>query len=282
MSNVDARAPIGIFDSGIGGLSVLRHVREQLPNESLCYFADSGFAPYGDKSDTAIMQRTLIAAQTLLEHGVKAIVVACNTATAAAIALLRAHYPELIIVGVEPGLKPAAARSKTGCVGVLATRSTLASTRYQLLSAQIGQATEVHFIHQACPGLADQIELGELDSPATVALLKTYLQPIFHSSADMLVLGCTHYLFVEDCIRDIARSEKKNTLQIVDTGLAIAQQLARLLTQRQLLNPDAGAAPLICTTTGAAAKLELALTHLLELKPQQFDIREIGCNIPAG
>jgi len=282
MPTFDPQAPIGIFDSGIGGLSVLRHIREQLPNEALCYFADAGFAPYGDKAEREIMQRTLVAAQNLLEHGVKAIVVACNTATAAAIALLRSHYPQLIIVGVEPGLNPAAALSRTGCVGVLATSATLASAKYQLLSEQIQQATQVQFIQQACPGLADQIELGELDSAATIALLKTYLQPIFQTPADILVLGCTHYLFVENCIKNIAREENKASLQIIDTGLAIARQLNRLLTQQQLLNPNSGAVPLRCMTTGGAAKLELALTRLLHLKPEQFDIREIGCNIPSS
>jgi len=282
MSTFDPQAPIGIFDSGIGGLSVLRHIRAQLPHEALCYFADAGFAPYGDKAEQEIMQRTLIAAQNLLEHGVKAIVVACNTATAAAIAMLRSHYPELIIVGVEPGLKPAAALSQTGCVGVLATSSTLASTKYQLLSEQIQQASQVKFIQQACPGLANQIELGELDSAATVTLLKTYLRPIFQAPADVLVLGCTHYPFVENCIRSIAREENKESIQIIDTGLAIARQLARLLTQQQLLNPNSGSVPLRCTTTGAAAKLELALTRLLHLNPEQFEIREIGCNIPPS
>ena len=282
MSQPDADAPIGIFDSGIGGLSVLRHIRQQLPNESLCYFADSGFAPYGDKSDPEIMQRTLIAAQKLLEHGVKAIVVACNTATAAAIALLRSHYPDLIIVGVEPGLKPGAALTKTGCVGVLATSSTLASARYQLLSTQIQQATQVNFIHQPCPGLANQIEQGELDSEATTALLKKYLEPLFKSQVDVLVLGCTHYPFVEDRIKSIARAENKGAVQIIDTGLAIARQLARMLTQQQLLNQNPQTAPLLCMTTGTPARLELALTQLLQLRPGQFIVREIGCNMPPS
>jgi len=272
-------APIGIFDSGVGGLSVLRHIREQLPHEALCYFADSGYAPYGDKSEQEIMQRTLFAAQHLLAQGVKAIVVACNTATAAAIALLRAHYPELIIIGVEPGLKPAASLSASACVGVLATSSTLASAKYQLLCAQIQQSTQVQFIHQACPGLVNQIEQGELHSAATIALLKTCLQPILSSAADVLVLGCTHYPFVEDCIRSIAEQENKGGIQIIDTGLAIAQQLQRLLTQRQLLNTEITNQPIACTTSGTAAKLAFALTELLQLEPRQFTVREIGCNV---
>ncbi|MET3108198.1 glutamate racemase [Oxalobacteraceae bacterium GrIS 2.11] len=276
------RSPVGIFDSGVGGLSVLRHIREQLPNESLCYFADSGFAPYGDKPETEIMQRTLFAAQSLLSQGVKAIVVACNTATAAAIALLRSHYPDLILVGVEPGLKPAASLSKTACAGVLATRSTLASAKYQLLCEQVEHSTQVRFIHQACPGLVNQIERGELDSPATLKLLEGYLQPIFDTPADVLVLGCTHYPFVEASIRDIAKRSNKGDIRIIDTGLAIARQLERLLTQHQLLNLNPGSLPITCTTSGQAAQLEFGLTRLLKLQPGEYTIQEIGCNLPLS
>ena len=279
MSSIAPQAPIGIFDSGIGGLSVLRHIREQLPHEALCYFADSGYAPYGDKSEQEIMQRTLVAAQQLLAQGVKAIVVACNTATAAAIVMLRSHYPDMIIIGVEPGLKPAASLSTTACVGILATSSTLASIKYQQLCEQIQQSTQVEFIHQACPGLVNQIEQGELCSEATIALLKTYLHPILNSPADVLVLGCTHYPFVENCIRTIAEQKHRGAIQIIDTGLAIAKQLQRLLTQRQLLNPDFDNQPIACITSGAPAKLEFALTELLKLEPGQFTVREIGCNV---
>lgn len=275
MSEFSPQAPIGIFDSGIGGLSVLRHIREVLPHESLCYFADSGFAPYGDKSEQEIMQRTLIAAQHLLAQGVKAIVVACNTATAAAIALLRSHYPELIIIGVEPGLKPASGLTKTASVGVIATTSTLASTKYQLLSEQIHMATQVSFIQQACPGLANQIELGELDTEATLTLLKTYLQPIFQSAADVLVIGCTHYYFVENNIRQLASLAGRGSIQIVDTGLPIARQLQRLLTQQQLLNTGSGTFPLRCMTTDTRTRLEFALMHLLKLKAEEFIVQEI-------
>lgn len=276
------QAPIGIFDSGIGGLSVLRHIRSELPHESLCYFADSGFAPYGDKSEPEIMQRTLYAAQNLLSQGVKAIVVACNTATAAAIALLRAHYPDLIIIGVEPGLKPAASLTKSACAGVIATSSTLASAKYQLLCNQIQQTSKVRFIHQACPGLVNQIESGELSTPKTLDLLSTYLHPIFQSPADVLVLGCTHYPFVEDSIRLVAKDANRENIHIIDTGLAIAKQLQRLLTQRELLNQYRRTLPISCTTSGESTLLEFALIQLLKLEPGQFTIQEIGCNLPLG
>jgi glutamate racemase len=254
---------------------VLRHIRAQLPYESLCYFADSGFAPYGDKSESEIMQRTLYGAQSLLAQGAKAIVIACNTATAAAIALLRSRYPNLIIVGVEPGLKPAASLTKAAFVGVIATSATLASAKYQLLCNQIQQTFQVRFIHQACPGLADQIERGEVDSPATLKLLTTYLQPIFQAPADILVLGCTHYPFVENSIKQVAQFHNKSAIHIIDTGLAVAKQLRRLLAQQQLLNQTQTASlPLVCLTSGIRASLEFALLRLLKLEAGQFSIQE--------
>ena len=278
-SAISAQSPIGIFDSGIGGLSVLRHIQQQLPNESLCYFADSGFAPYGDKTEAEIMQRTLFAAQHLLQHGVKAIVVACNTATAAAIAMLRSNYPDLILVGVEPGLKPATTLTKTGCVGVLATSRTLSSTKYQLLCQQIQQTTRVRFINQACPGLVTHIEQGELDSPATLALLKNYLQPMLQAQVDTIVLGCTHYPFVEHSIQKIVAQLRKQPVQLVDTGLAIAKQLQRLLHQKQLTNSSPTPMPLQCFTSGARNKLEFALNELLHLEPEHYLIQQIDCNL---
>jgi glutamate racemase len=160
-----ADAPIGIFDSGVGGLSVLRHIHADLPHEHLLYFADSGYAPYGERSETEIVDRSLAIAQFLLAQGAKALVVACNTATAAAISALRGRYPALIVVGIEPGLKPAAQQTRSRQVGVLATRSTLASARFIMLRDQLSAATGVSFHGAACSGLADQIERGALYAP---------------------------------------------------------------------------------------------------------------------
>lgn len=272
MASLANAAPIGIFDSGLGGLSVLRHIREQLPNESLCYFADSGFAPYGDRTEDEIAQRTLFAAQYLLQQGAKALVVACNTATAVAIKLLRAQYPDLILVGVEPGLKPAASLSKTGCIGVLATSRTLASAKYQRLCEQIQQSMNVRFINQACPGLVTQIEKGELESAATLALLSKYLQPIFATEADTLVLGCTHYPFVENAIKRLIAKESKRPIQLVDTGAAIAKQLKRLLEEHQVTNQQKTPSPIHCTTSGDTEKLQFALSQLLHLQPENYVI----------
>ncbi len=257
-------APIGIFDSGIGGLSVLRHVHALLPDEELLYFADSGFAPYGEKPETVIVERALAIAAFLLRFKVKAIVVACNTATAAAIAALRARYPQLHVVGVEPGLKPAAALTRTGTVGVLATEGTLASEKFQKLQQQIAASSGTRFLLQACNGLADQIEKGETHSRETALLVQRYVAPLVAQQADTLVLGCTHYPFVEHLVRDAAGK----AVTLVDTGEPVARQLQRLLSQAGLLSPHTGhAGALSAYTTGSRNALQTAFRRLLDLSP---------------
>ena len=264
MSNT---APIGIFDSGIGGLSVLRHVRTLLPNEELIYFADSGFAPYGEKPESVIVERALGIAAFLLRFNIKAMVVACNTATAAAIAALRERYPDLQVVGVEPGLKPAAALTRSGVVGVLATAGTLASDKFQKLQQQTSAATGVTFIAQACNGLADQIEKGELQSRDTAALVQRYVAPLLAQKADTLVLGCTHYPFVEPLITKVAASVD-GSVHLVDTGEPVARQLERLLNQHGLLRADAPPqGTLSAYTTGSRTALVTAFRVLLDLNP---------------
>jgi glutamate racemase len=254
-------APIGIFDSGIGGLSVLRHVHTLLPDESLLYFADSGFAPYGEKPEAVIVERTVSIAAFLLTQNIKALVVACNTATAAAIAGLRARYPELPVVGVEPGLKPAASLTRSGTIGVLATANTLASDKFLKLQSQVAQDARVTFLLQACNGLAHQIEKGELSSRETHQLVERYVAPLVEQGADTLVLGCTHYPFVEQLIREVAGPE----VSIVDTGEPVARQLQRLLEQRNLLRQVPAADKLLAYTTGSSSTLSLAFSKLLRL-----------------
>ncbi len=258
-----ADAPIGIFDSGIGGLSVLRHVRALLPHEELLYFADSGFAPYGEKPEAVIVQRALAIAAFLFRFHVKALVVACNTATAAAIAALREHYPELLVVGVEPGLKPAAALTRNGTVGVLATAGTLASEKFLKLQQQVAEATQVNFLLQPCNGLADQIEKGEIRSRDTAQLVARYVAPLIAQHADTLVLGCTHYPFVETLVREAAGTG----VQIVDTGEPVARQLQRLLSQRGLLRTENDADTLSAYTSGSRSALSTAFQRLLALEP---------------
>jgi glutamate racemase len=255
-------APIGIFDSGIGGLSVLRHVHTLLPDESLLYFADSGFAPYGEKPEAVIVERTVSIAAFLLTQNIKALVVACNTATAAAIAGLRARYPELPVVGVEPGLKPAASLTRSGTIGVLATANTLASDKFLKLQSQVAHDARVRFLLQACNGLAHQIEKGELSSRETYQLVERYVKPLVEQGADTLVLGCTHYPFVEQLIREVAGPE----VNIVDTGEPVARQLQRLLEQRSLLRQVPAADRLLAYTTGSSSTLSLAFSKLLRLE----------------
>jgi glutamate racemase len=262
-----ADAPIGIFDSGIGGLSVLRHIRADLPHEQLLYFADSGFAPYGDKPEQVVVARSLAIAKFLMQQRVKALVVACNTATAAAIKALREAYPGVPVVGVEPGLKPAAALTQTRTVGVLATEGTLASEKFTLLREQIAAATNVHFLAQPCPGLADQIEKGELQSAATAAMVRRFLAPLLEQGADTLVLGCTHYPFVQPLIEDLVKRITARPVSIIDTGAPIARQLARRLGELGLQRAAGGEGSLAAFTTGNVTSLASAFSSLLKLQP---------------
>jgi glutamate racemase len=261
-----ANAPVGIFDSGLGGLSVLRHIRALLPRENLAYFADSAFAPYGDRTEAAVVERTLAVAGLLVVEGCKALVVACNTATAAAVVAVRERYPQLGVVGVEPGLKPAALYTASRIVGVLATERTLASARFQALEARLSAATGVRFLAQPCSGLADQVEKGELRSPATAALVRRYVEPLIRDGADTLVLGCTHYPFLLPLIEETARRVAGRDVTVIDTGAAVASQLQRVLAERGLLRPaDACPASLSAWTTGSASTLAGAFMHLLQL-----------------
>jgi glutamate racemase len=267
-------SPIGIFDSGVGGLSVLRHIRAQLPHEHLLYFADSGFAPYGDKPEQVVAQRVLAVGTFLVAQGAKALVVACNTATVAAIRLLRERYPDIPIVGVEPGLKPAAAATRNGKVGVMATDVTLSGEKFLLLRDQIAGETGTEFLLQACVGLVDQIELGELDSGGVNAMLVRYIEPLLEQGADTLVLGCTHYPLVKASIeRVIARATEREVV-LIDTGDAVARQLERLLTASGMLRTASATAPatLIGYTTASATALSAAFSGLLGIDPPVHEL----------
>lgn len=262
--SVSPEAPIGVFDSGIGGLSVLRHVHALLPSEALLYFADSGFAPYGEKPEHVIVERALAITSFLQRFGIKAMVVACNTATAAAITALREHHPQLQVVGVEPGLKPAAQLTQSGKVGVLATAGTLASDKFLKLRQQVADTTQVTFHLQACNGLADQIEKGELSSRETKQLVQRYVGPLIGQNVDTLVLGCTHYPFVESLVREAAGPG----VTLVDTGEPVARQLERLLRQQSLLRANAmDVGGLSAYTTGSRSALSQAFRRLLDLDP---------------
>ena len=229
MSSSINNQPIGIFDSGVGGISVLKHIHALLPHEDLIYLADSKYAPYGNKAPEQIIQRCLILSDDLLQKNVKAIVVACNTATAAAIDTLRETF-DIPIIGMEPAVKPAAEASKNGIIGVLATVGTLKSAQFAGLLEAYGR--DVKVVTQGCVGLVECIERGELDTPETKALIRLYTAPLLAEGADTIVLGCTHYPFVKHVIQEIVGKE----ITLIDTGAAVAKQLKRQLEEKSLLS----------------------------------------------
>ena len=243
-----ANAPIGVFDSGIGGLSILKALRAELPHESFVYIADSGNAPYGEKGDDFVIDRSRALTRTLIDqYGIKALVVACNTATAAAVKLLRTEYPNLPLVGVEPALKPAVQLSKTKRIGVMATRGTLESAKFAALKASF--ADQAEFIMQPCDGLAAAIETQ--NTPKIIALLAEYTPAIGtfgtkNGQIDTLVLGCTHYPFISDLLRVHTGPD----VQYIDTGAPVARQTQRLLEAAGTLNTSADIGELQLFTTG--------------------------------
>jgi glutamate racemase len=227
--NKGQQAPIGVFDSGVGGLSVLSEIRSLMPNESLLYVADCGHIPYGEKTPEFIRQRCVVMAEFFQQQGAKALVLACNTATVAGVADLRERYPDWPIVGMEPAVKPAAAATRSGVVGVLATTGTLQSAKFAALLDRF--ALDVQVVTQPCPGLVELIETGDLVSPTIRNLLRSYVEPLLAAGCDTIILGCTHYPFLKSLLREMI----PESISLIDTGGAVARQLQRLLSQRELL-----------------------------------------------
>ena len=217
--------PIGVFDSGVGGLTILRAVRQALPSENLVYVADAAHVPYGEKSADQIRERALAIGNFLLGQGAKVIVVACNTATAAAIDVLRARL-SVALVGVEPAVKPAVAATRSGVVGVLATPATLASERYRSLIDRF--AAGIRIVAQPCAGLAERIEHGDLDDEHMEVLLRGFVEPLLSAKADVIVLGCTHYPLVSHIVQRIAGPG----VGVIENGTAVAKEVARQLALR--------------------------------------------------
>lgn len=236
-------APIGVFDSGVGGLSILQGIRQLLPHERLIYVADSANAPYGPRGQSFIQQRCLHIMDYLLQRNVKAVVVACNTATAAAIGLLREKYAPPII-GVEPAVKPAAERSRSGVVGVLATSGTIASDKFMTLQSRFSDRAQI--LTRACPGLVELIEQPHFDEDAVLRLLEEFIAPMRARGADTLVLGCTHYSLIKPQISRVAGTG----VTIVDAGLAVAKELQRRLGQETLTAGAGDTAPVEFFTSG--------------------------------
>ncbi len=217
--------PLGLFDSGLGGLSVMREVRRLLPAEDLLYFSDSAHCPYGSRAEEFVRQRVLHIAGFLRDEGAKLLVVACNTASIAALDALRARWPDLPIVGMEPAVKPAAAATRSGRIGVLATTVTLHGERFASLLRRFAQGVEV--VSLPGVGLVERVEAGEVDTPATVAWLGQLLAPLRDAGVDTLVLGSTHYAFLRPAIERVLGPH----VTVIDTGPAVARQAQRRLEE---------------------------------------------------
>jgi len=220
---------IGVFDSGLGGLTVLRAIMELVRGAKIFYVADTLYAPYGEKSFDAILKRSLTITQYLIEqYQINALVVACNTATSAAIKQLRQRYPHLIIIGTEPAIKPAIEQTKTGAIGVMATPATLKGDKYQSLVDRVASDKAVTLYEQACAGLVEHIEHNTLDSYESQLLLEEWLKPMREGGVDIIVLGCTHYPLAGEAIKKILNRE----VTLIDSGDAIAHYLLHQLHAR--------------------------------------------------
>jgi glutamate racemase len=246
---------IGVFDSGVGGLSVLHEIRRVLPEAHLLYIADSAHAPYGDKSEAFIVDRSRAIAEFLVAHGASALVVACNTATASAVDALRAAHT-LPIVGIEPGVKPAVRQTRSGVVGVLTTSRTASSPRFQRLVERHQEG--VRIIVRACPGWVQLVEQGALDGEATRAAVEKVVRPILGEGADVLVLGCTHYSFLAPVIRSVA----DDAVHLVDPAPAVARHLKSRLEAAGLTASGDDGRPLEVWTSAAPSRIQDLVTYL--------------------
>lgn len=257
---MSAAQPIGIFDSGVGGLSVLRHVQALLPAESIVYAADQAHVPYGGRSAENVRRLSTAVTRFLLAHDAKIIVVACNTASAAALSALRDAFPDVPFVGMEPAVKPGARSTRSGKVGVLATAGTFVSQRYASLMHRFAQ--DVTLFENPCVGLVELIEAGELDSAPTEALLRGVVAPMLAAGVDTLVLGCTHYPFVLPLLARLAGPD----VTIIDPAPAVARQVQRQLAWRDALAADGPPGALQAFTSGSAETLSQQIERLLDVR----------------
>jgi glutamate racemase len=250
-------APVGIFDSGVGGLSVLREIRDQIPFEAVLYFADQGHVPYGERKVEEVRAFSEEITRFLLSLGAKLIVVACNTASAAALRHLRQTFPGTSFVGMEPALKPAAESTHTGVVGILATPATFQGALYASVVVRFGSGVTI--LQDTCPGLVGQIEKGELDTPATRNILEKALYPMLEQGIDTVVLGCTHYPFVIPVVNQIVGPG----VRVIDPAPAVARQTVRLLDIVGLRNVGSKPGLLRFFTSGDVARFGMQLPMLI-------------------
>ncbi len=248
---------IGVFDSGVGGLSVLRALRRALPGERFLYLADQAHVPYGPRPLLQVRRFAEGITRYLLGQGARLIVVACNTASAAALHHLRRAFPDVPFVGMEPAVKPAAEQTATGVVGVLATPATFQGALYASVVERFAQGVAV--LQDTCPGLVEQIEAGAVRAPETRRILERALTPMLARGIDTVVLGCTHYPFVMPLIREIAGAG----VRVIDPAPAIARQTERLLERHGLRSAAAAGGEVRYATTGEADALREAVHTLL-------------------
>lgn len=247
--------PIGFFDSGVGGLSVMKEVRRLLPAENMIYYADSLYCPYGGRSPAEIRERTFTICNFLIAKGAKLIVIACNSASIAALDAVRARV-KIPVVGLEPAVKPAVAVTKNGKIGVLATGVTLAGERFHSLVERFGDTVEVY--NQPCPGLVEQVEAGKLTGPETENLLYGYLEPLMARGVDTIVLGCTHYPFLRPLVQRMCGSE----VAVIDSGAGVAHQVARVLKGSKMLAGNGAAGREQFFTSGKTEEVQRVVRFL--------------------
>jgi glutamate racemase len=265
-------SPIGVFDSGVGGLSVLRAIRQQMPAVPVIFLADQAHVPYGPRSLEQVRAFSEAITRYLLGRGCKLIVVACNAASAAALQILRQKFPDTLFVGMEPAVKPAAEYTRTGVVGVLATPATFQGALYASVVERFAHG--VTLLQHTCPGLVTQIEAGQLDTSQTRLILEEALRPMLAQGIDTVVLGCTHYPFVIPLIQTIAGPG----VRVIDPAPAVARQVGRLLHAHGLLIQEGVPAPVEFFTTGEAARLQSLLPRLLGEEGEVRWLRWEGIN----
>lgn len=259
--------PLGIFDSGVGGLSVLQSLREQLPEEDMLYVADQSHVPYGNRSRDEVRGYAEGIVRFLLDQGSKLIVVACNTASAAALQHLRSTFPDVPFVGMEPAVKPAAERTRSGVVGVLATPATFQGQLYE--STVDRYARGITILQDTCPGLVSQIERGRITGKKTRAILEDALQPMLIQGVDIVVMGCTHYPFVIPLIEEIVGPE----IEVIDPAPAVARQAGRLLDEHQLRGDGKEEGETQFLTTGKPEMLAALLPELIGMEGEVTPLR---------
>lgn len=261
--------PIGVFDSGLGGISVLLEMQQLLPHESVLYYADSAYCPYGLRSPEEIRERSRLVTGHLIAEGAKAVVVACNTASAMAITHLREQFPDTPIIGLEPAVKPAVALTATSNVGVLATPRTVAGERLRWLIETHAGGVTVHTV--AAPGLVELVEAGILDGEPVVEALQPLLDPMIEAEVDVVVLGCTHYPFLRESIQDYVGEG----VQVIDSGVAIARRTEYVLSQAKLLTTAQTAGTVRFETSGSAEGVGPVVAML---SGQDFEV----ASVPVG